>query len=242
MSERTALYAGTKNIYHDMVVSAKSLLYNNGADKVIFLTEDDEFTEPLPPCVEVINVSNQQYFPSTGPNFRCRWTYMVMTRVALTKMFPDLDRILTLDHDTIVRKPIDFLWDLDLTGYYYAAVEERQIRTRNKPYFNFGVAMHNLHQLRTDKVDDTIITTVNTVFLPYCEQDAVNSVCRGHIYELPQAYNALAFLAHQLPEDQIIIRHYAARNEHLETYLDYQFYNGLTWKQVLDHKQKGDSL
>lgn len=231
---RTALYAGTRNIYHDMVVAAKSLLYNGGADHVYFLTEDDDIQEPLPPCFTVMNVSNQSFFPPTGPNFRCRWTYMVMMRVALTKLFPQHDRMLVLDHDTIVRKPIDFLWEQDISNYYYAAVEEKHIRYRDRPYINFGVAMHNLAKLRADGTDDVIINSLNTVGFAYCEQDAVNSVCRRHILLLPQEYNAM-FRMTFVPEDQIVIRHYAARSEPLYTNPDYQFYDAMPWNDVLTH-------
>ena len=235
---RTALYAGTRNIYHDMVVSAKSLLYNGGADKVYFLTEDDDFPEPLPPCITTMNVSGQQFFHDRGPNYKCRWTYMVMMRTALTKLFPDLDRMLTLDHDTIVRKPIDYLWTLDLTNHYYAAVEEKHILYRNRPYVNFGVVMHNLAKLR-DGTDDVIIRSINSAFFPYCEQDAVNSVCRRHILLLPQEYNAM-FKRPSVPDDQIIIRHYAAHVDPLDSNPDYQFYQALSWEQVLNHMKGAD--
>lgn len=49
MAERVVVYAGTRNLYHDMVVSAKSLLCHDGADRIIFLIEDDAFPECLPP-------------------------------------------------------------------------------------------------------------------------------------------------------------------------------------------------
>lgn len=237
MSERIALYAGTRNIYHDMVVSAKSLLFNNGADRVIFLTEDDDIGEDIPSCISCINVSNQQYFPAGGPNFKCRWTYMVMMRVALTKLFPDLNRILTLDHDTIVRKPIDYLWSLDLGNYYFAAVEEKQINIRSRPYYNFGMVMHNLAQLRADGADDTIIRSVNTVWFEFCEQDAVNSVCKNHILPVPPEYNNMRFNFPRIPDKDVIIQHYAARLHPLDSYPDYQHFNQMTWKQVFAHER-----
>ena len=234
---RTALYAGTRNIYHDMVVAAKSLIYHNGADHIIFLTEDDTFPEDIPDCITTMNVSDQQYFPPTGPNFKCRWTYMVMMRVALPFMFPDLDRILTLDHDTFVLKPIDYLWDLDLGNNYFAAVEEKQIKNRNHPYFNFGVAMHNLAKLR-DGTADTIIRSVNSVFFNYCEQDAVNSVCSRHILELPPEYNATHFNEPRVPDDQVIIRHRAARAKPLKAYPEYQHFDAMSWTQALGKENK----
>lgn len=239
--ERIALYAGTRNICHDMVVSAKSLLYHNGADRIVFLTEDETFPEYLPQCINVMDVSNQTFFPQNGPNYHSRWTYMVMMRTALTKLFPDRDRILSLDHDTIVRKPIDALWELDLSDCYYAAVEEKQITNRQHPYYNFGVVMHNLAKLREDHTDDTIILSVNSVAFPYCEQDAVNSVCRKHILKLPAKYNAMHFNTPQVPENDIVICHHAARKKPLNMFQDYQQYDAMTWEQVLTHK-RGENI
>ena len=240
MSDRVAIYAGTRNIYHDMVVSAKSLLFHHGADRIVFLIEDDTFPEPLPDCITTMNVSNQQFFLPSGPNFRCHWTYMVMMRAALSKLFPNLDRILALDHDTIIHAPIDYLWNIDLTDYYYALVEEKQIRIRRHPYFNFGVAVHNLAQIRKDKIDDTIIQSLNTTRFDFCEQDAVNSACYKHILALPPEYNAMPFNIPHIPEESIIICHHAARHKPLNQFTDYIWYDRLPWNQILD-SQKGVS-
>lgn len=233
--ERTVVYAGTRNIYHDMLVSAKSVLYNNGADKIVFLIEDDTFPEELPPCITTRNVSGQTIFPHNGPNYKSMWTYMVMMRMALTKLFPDLERIVTLDHDTIVHKPIDLLWTIDLSGYYFAAVEETQIRNRNHPYFNFGVLVHNLSALR-DGTDDAIIHSINTTRHTYCEQDAGNSICHHRILDLPLPYNALPFNNPSVPDDRVIIRHHAARKEPLNQFPDYQFFDRMTWDKVLSRE------
>ena len=235
MAERTAVYAATRNLYHDMVVCAKSLLYHNGADRVIFLVEDDTFPEELPSCISTMNVSNQTYFPSTGPNFSSKWTYMVLMRTALCYLLPDHDRVLSLDCDTLVNKPIDLLWNVDITGYYYAMVEEKQITNRDHPYFNFGVTIHNLAQLR-DGTADTIIRTINSVYLPYCEQDAVNSVCKRRILELPQEYNATFFNIPRIPDGEEVIKHYAAWHP-FNTKPGYVTYDALTWDQVIHMKE-----
>ena len=235
--DRLAVYTGTRNIYHDMVVSAKSLLLHNGADRVVFLIEDDAFPEKLPPCVTTMNVSNQTFFSPDGPNYKCRWSYMVMMRMALAYIFPDQHRILTLDHDTIVRKPIDCIWNLDLDGYYFAAVEEKHITIRQHPYFNFGVLLHNLDKLR-DGTADEIIHNLNTVRHTFCEQDVGNQYCKRFILELPQEYNVMQTNINDVRNENIAIRHYAARNAILGMYEDYSNTNKLSWADVLEEKNK----
>lgn len=232
---RLAVYTGTRNIYHDMLVSAKSLLYHHGADRVVFLTEDDTFPEGLPDCITCMNVSNQSFFHPSGPNYSRHWTYMVLMRMALAKLFPDTDRVLSLDHDTIIRKPIDDLWNVNLSVYYFAAVEEKQIQGRTHPYFNFGVLLHNLYKLRTDAMDDAIISALNTRYFAYCEQDAANELCRGHILSLPPEYNAFSFQSPPVHDPDIIIRHYAACNRNLRTFQDYKTYDSMPWNEILSH-------
>jgi len=233
MSERVALYAATRNLYDDMVVSAKSLLANNGADKIYFLIEDESFPHDLPSCIHPVDVSNQTIFPPSGPNFTCRWTYMALIRVALSRLFTGLDKILTLDVDTITHKPIDYLWNLDLSNYYFAMVEEQQIRHRQHPYFNFGVCMQNLAKLR-DGADNVIITTINTTWLNYPEQDAVNSVCRRHIFNLPPEYNAMWFNIPPVPDDDVCIKHYANKFIPFSMNEDYKHYAALSWDDVFN--------
>lgn len=241
MSDRVVVYAGTRNLYADMVVASKSLLYHDGADIVYFLIEDDTFPHDLPDCIHTINISNQTIFRPDGPNYNSHWTYMVLFRAALTKLFPQYDRLIHLDVDTIVQKPIDYLWSLDLGTNYYACVEEKQITFRQHPYFNFGVAIHNLALLRKHKIDDTIIQTINTTKLLLPEQDAINNACRKNILELPQIYNAMYHNIPCLPDDQAVIKHFAARAKLFPQYELYRKFASLSWKQVLDHqsKQKG---
>ena len=77
-----------------MVTAAKSLLHHEGADKVWFLIEDNDFPEYLPPQIETLNVSNQGFFQKNGANFRTCFTYMSLLRVCYTKLFPKLDMVL----------------------------------------------------------------------------------------------------------------------------------------------------
>jgi len=53
-----------------------------------------------------------------------RCSYMVLLRVVFTKIFPQLDKILTIDNDTIVKHNVSQLWDIDMTDYYFAGTTE----------------------------------------------------------------------------------------------------------------------
>lgn len=194
--ERVVVYAGTRNLYGDMVTAVKSLLNSTPVDKVYLLIEDDEIPgipEDLD-CVEVLNVSDQPYFPLDSPNAQTLLTYMVLMRGAYHKMFPEHKKVLSLDVDTVVARNISELWDIELTGYYYAAALEPQCSKNGRfekmsQYFNNGVCLMNLDKLR-DGMGDRIIEKINSGKTEAQEQGVFNELCEGKILRLPVAYNS----------------------------------------------------
>lgn len=202
---RTAVYMGTKNLYEDMVTAAKSLLINSNVEKIYFLIEDDKFPYIVPSCIECINVKNQMYFSSLSPNANSRWTYMVLMKTVLHRMFPELEKILVLDVDTIVDKDISDLWDIDISNYYLAGASEPN-KSKDSIYINTGVMMLNLHKLRDGK-GDKIIKDLNTVWYEFPEQDCINKLCKGGIMEIPSDYNANNYTS---PTKNPKIHHFAA--------------------------------
>lgn len=188
---RIAVYMGNQKYYPMMLTASKSLLYNSKIDRIYFLTECDFFPLQLPDVYHVINVSDQPYFHIPGPNVNPYYTYMTLMRAALSKVFPQYDRVLLLDPDTLVTAPIDDLWDIDLSDYYLAAVQETRNHNHKKvPYYNAGVMLLNLDKLRSDGMDDRIIHEINTVRYEHLEQDVLNFLCDPYILPLPPEYNA----------------------------------------------------
>lgn len=186
----------------------KSLLINSDVDKIYFLIEDDIFPYPLPPEVECINVSNQTYFRKDGPNYSSSWSYMILLRAALSKIFPHLDKILSLDCDTIVNENISDLWDIPLDGYYVAGAKELKKSGEYRSYVNTGVMLFNLKELRENGKDDEIIYDLNTYYRDYPEQDCFNELFKGKILLFPNDYNVSEY---SYPDyKHIKVLHYAA--------------------------------
>ena len=206
---KAAVYCGTRNIYKDMIPSANSLLVHSDVDKIYFLIEDDIFPYKLPSEVECINISNQTFFTPDGPNFNSSWTYMVLIRAALSKIFPQYDKILSLDCDTIINENISELWDINLDNYYLAAAKEIEKSSNNFYYLNMGVVLFNLKKIREDKKDDEIIHALNTIYYDYNEQDCISKLCQNFIYELLPDYNVCNYTNYQNAKHRKII-HYAA--------------------------------
>ena len=190
---KCAVYTGTRNLYDLMVTAAKSLLLNSDVDKIYFLIEDDEFPTELPPEIECINMSGQTWFPETGINYGRYFTYMAYLRGALPKIFPELDRILSMDVDTMVVQDISDIWDLPIDDCYFSASREKVKSTPDMPYYNTGVCLFNLKKMRDDGMADQIIEMVNTVSLICPEQDALSKLCKGKTHDMPGEYNATQY-------------------------------------------------
>ena len=234
---RVVVYCGTYNVYMNMVASCKSLLCNTPVDKVYFLIEDDEFPYELPDIVTCINVKDQQYFPSDGPNFNNAWTYMCMIRAAFPEMFPQYDRILSLDIDIVINDNVSDLWDYDISDYYLAGVPERQRQKSSADplYINFGVVMMNLDKLRRDGIQQQVIDGLNTKRFGCPEQDAFNRYCAGHILDLPAEFNYTTYshITGDAIKERII--HYAGQ-KFWRHYKLVKQYSDLDWTEVMSRQ------
>jgi len=232
---RAVVYTGTRNVYKDMVPAVKSLIANANVDKIYLLIEDDTFPYEMPPMVETRNISNQTYFRPDGPNFKGRWTYMVLVRAAFSKLFPDLDTILSLDIDTIVLRDISDLWDLPIPmdDFYVAGCREPQ-KSVGKLYYNCGVMLLNLKKLRDDSMDERLIRLLNEKQYPFCEQDCMNEQFQGHILKLSPEYNVNHFTE---KSDIVRIAHYAAVPNWQENAL-VGLYRNMDWKEVMRRREK----
>lgn len=213
--EKIVTYFSTRNLYNVLPAAYNSLLAYNPDVHVYCFIEDDKLPFKTPKQVTCVNVSDQDIFPHDGPNYVTRYSYMILIKAALTKFFPDADKALILDVDTIVCADITPLWDWDLSHAYYAAVMEPEgSRIRGVPYANFGIVMLNLSRLRNSGKDDLIIEELNTHKYSFPEQDAFNKICMNRFDPLPPEYNVTksGFDITGNPE-RIRVIHYAGIND-----------------------------
>ena len=217
---REAIYSGSRNLYPHMVSAAKSLIANSPVERVWFLIEDGEFPFEVPDMVETIDVSGQGYFHKNGPNMKTQFTYMALMRVCYAKLLPETDKVLQLDVDTVVVDDIGELWERDMREAWFMAVREPARYVTNKAgekhridykpwgenYYNIGVAMFNLDQIRKDRIDDFLIHALNTERLSYIDQDAWDKYGNDRCIDLPIRYNECMVTGYT---DDPAIVHYA---------------------------------
>lgn len=203
------IYSLTPNLYPVLLPSIMSLLDHNEVEKIYILAMDERLPYELPEVCEVIKVDPMDYIKPDSPNIKCVWTPMCLVRLATAKIIPD-DKVLQLDVDTIINDSLEPLWNIDLTGNYFAMAKETKADYRpfGENYYNCGVCLINLKKLREDHADDKLLEYINTKKTMCVDQDAINSL--GHIVEFPSRYNEC--FATGYSENPAIV-HYAAISE-----------------------------
>lgn len=192
------VYSATRNLYPYLNAAIGSLLEHNDA-RVIVLAEDDDIACKYP--VDVINVSDQTYFPPNSANYNGAFTYMSMMRLMYVDLLPGIDRVIQLDVDTIVCDSLLPIWEMDLTGKWFAACPE--YRGNYHPfgddpsirYYNVGVMVVNIEQMRNDGMVPDMVDYLNRVRLWCTEQDVLNLFATEHrkAADIPVRFNETQF-------------------------------------------------
>ena len=231
--DKVVVYAGTRNVYDSMYVSLKSLLINTPVDRVYLLIEDDTFPYALPDKVHPVNVSVQDFFPEDGANMKSQWSYMDLLRCAMGHMMPDEKQVLWLDIDTIVNEDISELFDIDMTGYFFAGVLEPAKSRGIFRYINSGVTLHNLELLRGWMKEDEMIAFLNQYQYSFPGQDIINLLGQGRIKLFDSEFNSNGYT---MPCVRPKIIHYAAIKDYKE-----HFYYKKYARQEMPMEDKDDA-
>lgn len=128
------------------------------------------------------------------------WNPIVLARLLLDQLLPDnVERIIYLDGDTIVRDSLQDMWNTDMGGAVIGGcieptVNKKQVTFLNMegiPYINAGVLLINMKKWREEKTGERIIKFYekNNGRLFANDQDAINGALKGEIYYLSPRYN-----------------------------------------------------
>lgn len=146
-----------------------------------------------------------------------RGSYAANVRLFVSEFIPgSVDKLLYLDADTIVAKNLTELFETDLKGNALGMIldcvgenHKCEIGLDNaEGYYNSGVLLIDMNVWRKDNYTEKIIDHVKNVRAQYPspDQDLLNVVCRGHIFELPARYNYQPF--HGAYTDNLYYKYY----------------------------------
>lgn len=150
--------------------------------------------------IEIIELNNlDNYFDfefdSSG------WPPVTLARLLIDKLVPqEVDKILYLDSDVIVRRNLKKLWNLDMRDKIIGMSIEPTVNIdrriilgmENYPYYNAGVMLINLKKWREKKACQQIFDFFkgHGGKLFAADQDAINGTLKNDIYTLSPAYNS----------------------------------------------------
>lgn len=192
--DKVIVFPASHVFYDGVITAVNSALQNANVDEIWIMTDGQPFPYRVPSNVHLLDISCQQWIKRESPNWRNEFSYICLVRVAFAKLFPDLERILSMDADTIITGDISELWDLDMTDYYLAGVPETKLSAQyRRPYINAGMMLFNLDRIRRDGKDDVMIDDLNNNWFQWVEQDCINRNLADGILALGSEYNASQF-------------------------------------------------
>ena len=197
------------------VVSLSSLLQNAARDrnyrvhilysdlseemKAVFSALADERTEI---CFE--NVADYLDSIADGLPVRHYYTKTTYYRLFIAEQFPQYQKAIYLDSDTVVQGDIARLFDTDVSEDFLAACHE-QVMEQTEVYgtyceevvgvsrhqfFNAGVMLINCENFRRHKVFEKFVHRLGVYnFVVTQDEDYLNLICKDHVKFLDQHWN-----------------------------------------------------
>jgi lipopolysaccharide biosynthesis glycosyltransferase len=198
-------------LYHDVTEETRQRLQSMATDTVHirFFPIDQEHLKTV----------------QTDKN-KLRFDYVTMTiyyRLFIAEMFPQLDKALYIDADTVITTDIAELYALDLNDNLVAAVHDNFISGHPETsdyvtdalgfpvhdYVNSGVLVMNLRELREQHFASFfsgLLTTYHVQSIA-ADQDYLNVICHDRILKLGPEWNTMMAEGEALTHDPKII-HY----------------------------------
>lgn len=257
--EKKAIVLGADNAYMNKVeTTIKSLCVHH--DNLKFYVFNDDFPREwfqlMEKRLETLNseIVNVQIDSSILKDYRLPFeglSYATFFRYFIPKYVSE-SRALYLDSDIIVRKPIDELWDLDLTDIPLAAVRD-DFYTH---IFNAGFLLINNDMWRAENVTQDLIELTNQYHqTDFGDQGILNRLFENRWKELDSSYNfmvgmdTIAYFQNkndwyphaELLEASAKMIHYTGKKPWQQITLnrlreEWWFYYGLEWSDVLLRK------
>ena len=131
-----------------------------------------------------------------------KWvTVQAWFRIKLPDLCKDLDKVLYLDCDTLIRGNLDELFSLDLTDKYLAGVKDvwgvskyvKRLGMKSGVYVNSGMLLFNCDYCRKEHFFDKVVEFAknNAKIIEFCDQDSINKVVDEHKLVISPKYNLM---------------------------------------------------
>ena len=152
------------------------------------------------------------------------YTKTTYFRLFIPNLYPQYDKVIYLDSDLAVLGDISELYNIDIKGKLIAAAPddavqnvkpfqeyvEKVVGTNNyKNYFNAGILLMNLDELRRFKFQEKFMYLLGTMkFTVAQDQDYLNRLCKGGVKIIPGVWNRMPIPNENINDEDIKIIHF----------------------------------
>lgn len=206
-SEINIVLACDKTYLPHAAATLCSIIENNFSPLKIFLLHDGLSKKNINSLRNITCKNKNRFYPIKIKNdlfesmkLTNHFSKTIYYRLLIPDILPiEISKVLYLDCDLLVRKPLDELWNIDLTGKFLAAIENEISSTHklelglniNSKYFNSGVLLINVEMWRRELIHKKVVDYVrnNSVIIEYPDQDGLNAILEDNWFELPITWN-----------------------------------------------------
>lgn len=233
-NEIPIFFATDDNYAPFLTVCLKSMLANASKDyfyKIYVLTTNldpklqGRIKQSLTPnsTIEFISLKNE--LDKIQDLFHLRDYYSKETyyRFFVPDLFPDYDKVLYIDCDTIILGDVAQLYNTDIKDYFVAAVEEEVMQTIDvfgtyvekflgvprKQYFNAGMLLINNKRFLKFKIAEKFVElSKQYTFRVTQDEDYLNVLCKNRVKWLDLGWNKTSYKNPEFDDKDLKLIHY----------------------------------
>lgn len=197
------------------------VLYTNISEKNI-----EEIKKMQEPNFDIEFVNLTYYIDKVKDKLYTRDYYTKSTyfRLFIPDLYPQYDKAIYLDSDVVTRVDIADLYDQPIENNLVAAVPDEAVLntpefqayvekvigvTNYRNYFNAGILLMNLDELRKFKFQEKFLYLLETVkYTVAQDQDYLNRLCKGRVKILQPEWDKMPIPSEKVATENIKIIHY----------------------------------
>lgn len=219
-----------------LAVTLQSLIYNSSEEniyeiKILYAKNvSKENITKIKKCekenikIEFVDLNSKLEQIKNKLHTRNYFSSATYFRLFIPELYPQYDKAIYLDSDTIVLTDVAELYNINLKKNLLGAVSDGAVQaievfqeyvekvvgvSDHNNYFNAGVLLMNLKELREHKLQEKFIYLLERLKYEVAQdQDYFNRICKGRVKILDDKWNTMPIMGEKKNKDDLKIIHY----------------------------------